>query len=287
VARVLLFGKDGQLGRALAPLLGRDHELIAVGRAEVDFAEADSYESGVRTAVRDVRPDVIVNAAAYTAVDRAEREPEQAMRVNAVSVGAMGEAAAEVGARVLHYSTDYVFDGAKAAPYIEQDATGPLQIYGESKLAGEDALLGSGAQALILRTSWVYSAGGTNFVQTMLRIGRERAQVRVVDDQVGAPTCVADLAAATVEILRKWSGARGVYHATSAGSVSWAGFARAIFSQAAMAVDVVPIASAEYATAARRPLNSRLDCAKVAAAFGIALPEWQDGLRRVLAERNK
>jgi len=287
VARVLLFGKDGQLGRALAPLLGRDHELIAVGRAEADFAEADSYESGVRTAVRDVRPDVIVNAAAYTAVDRAEREPEQAMRVNAVSVGAMGEAAAEVGARVLHYSTDYVFDGAKAAPYIEQDATGPLQIYGESKLAGEDALLGSGAQALILRTSWVYSAGGTNFVQTMLRIGRERAQVRVVDDQVGAPTCVADLAAATVEILRKWSGERGIYHVTSAGSVSWAGFARAIFSQDAMAVDVVPIASAEYATAARRPLNSRLDCARVAAAFGIALPEWQDGLRRVLAERNK
>lgn len=287
MARVLLFGKDGQLGRALAPLLGRDHELIAVGRAEADFAEADSYESGVRTAVRDVRPDVIVNAAAYTAVDRAEREPEQAMRVNAVSVGAMGEAAAEVGARVLHYSTDYVFDGAKAAPYIEQDATGPLQIYGESKLAGEDALLGSGAQALILRTSWVYSAGGTNFVQTMLRIGRERAQVRVVDDQVGAPTCVADLAAATVEILRKWSGERGIYHVTSAGSVSWAGFARAIFSQDAMAVDVVPIASAEYATAARRPLNSRLDCARVAAAFGIALPEWQDGLRRVLAERNK
>ena len=287
MARVLLFGKDGQLGRALAPLLGRDHELIAVGRAEADFAEADSYESGVRTAVRDVRPDVIVNAAAYTAVDRAEREPEQAMRVNAVSVGAMGEAAAEVGARVLRYSTDYVFDGAKAAPYIEQDATGPLQIYGESKLAGEDALLGSGAQALILRTSWVYSAGGTNFVQTMLRIGRERAQVRVVDDQVGAPTCVADLAAATVEILRKWSGERGVYHVTSAGSVSWAGFARAIFSQDAMAVDVVPIASAEYATAARRPLNSRLDCARVAAAFGIALPEWQDGLRRVLAERNK
>ena len=287
MARVLLFGKDGQLGRALAPLLAASHELIAVGRAEADFSEADSYESGVRSAVRDVRPDVIVNAAAYTAVDRAESEPELAMRVNAVSVGALGEAAAEVGARVLHYSTDYVFDGAKASPYIEQDATGPINIYGASKLAGEDALLGSGVQALVLRTSWVYAAYGANFVQTMLRIGRERSEVRVVDDQVGAPTSVADLAVATAEILRKWAGERGVYHVTAAGSVSWAGFARGIFSAAGMVVEVVPIASAEYLTAARRPRNSRLDCGKVAADFGVRLPEWRDGLRRVLAERKK
>jgi dTDP-4-dehydrorhamnose reductase len=285
VARVLLFGKDGQLGRALAPLLAASHKLIAVGRAEADFSEADSYESGVRSAVRDVRPDVIVNAAAYTAVDRAESEPELAMRVNAVSVGALGEAAAEVGARVLHYSTDYVFDGAKASPYIEQDATGPINIYGASKLAGEDALLGSGVQALVLRTSWVYAAYGANFVQTMLRIGRERSEVRVVDDQVGAPTSVADLAVATAEILRKWQGERGVYHVTSAGSVSWAGFAREIFSQAGIATEVVPISSAEYPVAARRPLNSRLDCGKIAAAFGVVLPEWRDGLRGVLAER--
>jgi dTDP-4-dehydrorhamnose reductase len=287
MARLLLFGKDGQLGRALAPLLAASNEVIALGRADADFAEADAYDSPVRTAIRDVRPELIVNAAAYTAVDKAEAEPELAMRVNAVSVGALGEAAAEIGARVLHYSTDYVFDGEKASPYVETDATGPLNIYGKSKLAGEDALLGSGAEALILRTSWVYAAAGSNFVQTMLRLGRERAELRIVDDQIGAPTTAGDLAAATVEILRKWHGERGVYHVAAAGEVSWAVFAREIFAHAGLAVNVVPISTAEYPTAARRPQNSRLDCGKVAAAFGVMLPDWRDGLRRMLVEVQK
>jgi dTDP-4-dehydrorhamnose reductase len=290
VARILLFGKDGQLGRALAPLLSARGELVALGRAEADFADPDA----VKTAVRDSQPKLIVNAAAYTAVDKAESEPELAMRVNAWSVGVLGEAAAEVGARLVHYSTDYVFDGTKAAPYVEEDAPHPLNVYGESKLAGENALLDSGAQALVLRTSWVYAAAGKNFVQSMLRIGRERsaggnssAELRIVDDQVGAPTSAEDVAAATVAILDKWQGERGVYHLTAAGAVSWAGFAREIFAQAGMAVQVVPIASAEYPTAARRPRNSRLDCAEVAREFGVRLPAWQNGLRRVLAETHK
>jgi dTDP-4-dehydrorhamnose reductase len=289
VARILLFGKDGQLGRALVPLLAQvnqvtSNEVIALGRVDADFAEADAYDSPVRTAIRDVRPGLIVNAAAYTAVDKAESEPDLAMRINAVSVGALGEAAAEIGARVLHYSTDYVFDGAKQTPYVETDATGPLNVYGESKLAGEDALLGSGAEALILRTSWVYAASGSNFVQTMLRLGSQPADLRIVDDQVGAPTSAEDLAVATVEILQKWHGERGVFHVTASGSVSWAGFAREIFLQAGLSVNVVPISTSEYPTAAQRPRNSRLDCTKAAAQFGVTLPDWRDGLRQVLAQ---
>jgi dTDP-4-dehydrorhamnose reductase len=283
VPRILLFGKDGQLGRSLGQALAGCGEIIALGRDEADFAESEA----VRTAVRDVRPEVIVNAAAYTAVDKAEREPELAMRINAVSVGVLGEAAAEVGARVIHYSTDYVFDGEKPAPYLEQDATRPLNVYGASKLAGENVLLGSGAQVLVLRTSWVYAATGHNFVQTMLRLGREKDELRVVDDQAGAPTSADDLAAATAAILEKWQQQRGIYHATAQGEVSWAGFAREIFAQAGMQVKVTPIPSKAYPTPAKRPRNSRLDCGKLAREFGVVLPDWRDGLRRVLAEETK
>jgi dTDP-4-dehydrorhamnose reductase len=278
--RILLFGKDGQLGQCLAGPLATVGEVTTLGRGEADFADPIA----VRQAVRDLRPEIIVNAAAYTAVDKAEQEPETVMTVNALSVGVMGEAAAAIGARVLHYSTDYVFDGKKAAAYAETDATGPLNLYGESKLAGENALLGGGAQAVILRTSWVYATRGRNFVHTMLRLGGERSELRIVDDQVGAPTSAEDLAAATVKILQRWRQDSGVYHATAGGEVSWAGFAREIFRLAGMTPRVVPIPAAEYPTPAARPANSRLDCGKLLQDFGVSLPTWQDGLSRVMAE---
>jgi dTDP-4-dehydrorhamnose reductase len=282
--KILLLGRDGQLGHALAVPLTALGQVTAMGRAEADFADTDALSAMVRY----LQPEVIVNAAAYTAVDKAESEPENAMRVNTVSVGALGEEAARIGARVVHYSTDYVFDGTKPSPYVETDATGPLNTYGESKLAGENALLGSGAHAIVLRTSWVYAARGRNFVHTMLRLGRERARLgtdlRVVGDQIGAPTSAEDLAAATVVLLRNWTVQRGVYHATAQGEVSWAGFAREIFDLAALPVHIVPITTQEYPTPAARPRNSRLDCSKLLKDFGIALHPWQDGLRRVMAE---
>ncbi len=281
--RILLLGKDGQLGQALAVRLVAAGDVTAMGRAEADFADTEM----VRQVVRDVRPELIVNAAAYTAVDKAESEPELAMRVNTTSVGALGEEAAKIGARVIHYSTDYVFNGAKPSPYVETDATAPLNVYGESKLAGENALLGSGAQALVLRTSWVYAARGRNFVHTMLRLGAERPQLRVVDDQIGAPTSAEDLADATVKLIAGWTVQSGVYHATALGAVSWAGFARQIFKLAGLPTEVVPIATEEYSTPAARPRNSRLDCGKLFADFSVALPEWQTGLQRVMAELGK
>jgi len=281
-AGILLFGKDGQLGRALlATLQGigdATGPVTAMGRSEADFADTES----IRQTVLDLRPRIILNAAAYTAVDKAESEPELAMRINTTTVGAMGQAAAAVGARVVHYSTDYVFDGTNPSPYVETDATAPLNIYGESKLAGENALLGSGAQAIVLRTSWVYAAVGKNFLHTMLRLGRERDELRIVDDQTGAPTAAEDLAAATVRILQNWHQQSGVYHATAQGQVSWAGFAAEIFSMAGIGPKVVPIPAAEYPTPARRPANSRLNCAKLLADFGVQLPAWQQGLRQVM-----
>ncbi len=286
--RVLLLGKDGQLGRALQIALRAERiqkqdgfEVTALGRAELDFAEP----AEVRAAVERYRPELVVNAAAYTAVDRAESEPELAMRVNAESVGALGEAAKAAGARVIHYSTDYVFDGEKQGAYVETDAANPLNVYGRSKLEGERALMGSGVEAVILRTSWVYAARGRNFVQTMLRVGAERDEVRVVEDQVGAPTSAEELARATVQVMERWEeGKGGVYHATAGGAVSWAGLAREIFVRAGMGVRVVEIKSAEWETAARRPLNSRLDCGKLEREFGVRMEPWERGLKKVMGE---
>lgn len=278
---ILLFGRDGQLGHALVAPLASLGAVTAMGRDEADFTDSEI----IRATIRDLQPKVIVNAAAYTAVDRAEQETQTAMQVNAVAVGVLGEESAKIGARVIHYSTDYVFDGDKSAPYTEQDAPAPLNLYGESKLAGENALLGSGAQAIILRTSWVYAARGRNFVHTMLRIGRDRDEVRVVDDQAGAPTSAEDLAGATVALLRAWNAQPGgVYHAAAAGQTTWAGFAREIFSLAGLSTRVVPITTADYPTPARRPKNSLLDCAKLQRDFAIALPDWHNGLRRVMAQ---
>lgn len=280
MAGILLLGRDGQLGKALRIPLQALGEVTALGRAEADLADP----VGLRMVLRDLRPETIVNAAAYTAVDKAEAEPELAMRVNAVGVGVIGEEAARIGARVVHYSTDYVFDGTKDSPYTEIDLPHPLQVYGKSKLAGEDALLGSGALALVLRTSWVYAAKGRNFLTTMLRLGRAREEVRVVDDQIGAPTAADDLADATVEVLKKWQAQAGVYHMTAQGAVSWAGFAKEVFALAGLQARVAPISSEEYPTPAARPKNSRLAGDKVLADFGVALPPWRDGLRRVMAQ---
>lgn len=254
--------------------------VIAVGRAEVDLAEP----ARVRAAVERWRPQLVINAAGFTSVDNAETEPELAMRVNGESVGVLGEAARTIGARVIHYSTDYVFNGEKDGAYVETDATRPLNAYGRSKLAGESALMASGADTMILRTSWVYAAWGNNFVQTMLRLGKQHKEVRVVDDQIGAPTAAEDLAAATLKAIDKWDRQCGIYHAAAAGAVSWCGLARKIFQLAEMDVVVLPIQSKDWVTPTRRPKNSRLDCGKLEREFGVRLPPWQGGLERVVQE---
>jgi len=276
--RILLTGRNGQVGwevqKALAPL----GELTALGRAELDLSDAGR----LREAVREANPDVIVNAAAYTAVDKAESEREAAFAVNATAPGILAEEAKRNGALLVHYSTDYVFDGAKPVPYVEEDEPNPINVYGASKLAGERAIAGSGCRYLILRTSWVYGPRGSNFLLTILRVARERPELRVVDDQIGAPTSSRAIARATAQVLRP--GAHGTYHLSAAGQVSWCGFARAILARAGVATAVVPIRSEDYPAAARRPRNSRLDCSRLRETFGVALAPWEAGLAEVMAQ---
>lgn len=259
--------------------------------ARIDLSERDD----LTRALDHLAPDLIINAAAYTMVDRAEDEPELAQRVNAEAVGAIAGWAARHGARVVHYSTDYVFDGAATRPYREDDAPAPLGAYGRSKLSGERALAASGARHLVLRTAWVYSARGHNFLRTMLRLGGEGATLRVVDDQIGAPTPAGVIAAASVTVLAQWledaDPARdGLYHLVTAGRTSWCGFARALFAgaQAAGLLPRVPevqaIRTADYPTRAHRPAWSVLDTAKLRGVFDVALPEWQAALGPVIAE---
>jgi dTDP-4-dehydrorhamnose reductase len=301
---ILLLGADGQLGfelrRALMPLgaltcATRRGEL-APGLA---CERADLAQPGSLAALLDrLRPALIVNAAAHTAVDRAEDEPALAMCVNAEAVGELGRWAAAHAAAVLHYSTDYVFDGAATVPYREDDATAPLGSYGRSKLAGEEALRASGCAHLVLRTAWVYAARGHNFLLSMLRLARERDELRVVADQYGAPTPASLIAAASAAILTRWlsldSAARraqgGTYHLTSAGHCTWHDFADAIIGRA-HAMGLLPkrtpvraIATADYPTRAQRPHWSVLDCSRVQQAFGLALPSWQQGLDSVLSD---
>jgi dTDP-4-dehydrorhamnose reductase len=288
--RILIVGAYGQVGRELLRSFAGAGEIISRDRDTVDLAAPDQ----VRAMVRDSAPGVILNAAAYTAVDRAESEPEAAIAVNAHASGILAEEALRAGALLVHYSTDYVFDGSKAAPWVESDAPNPLNVYGASKLAGEEAIQQAGGKFLIFRTSWVYGPHGQNFLLTMLRLGRERESLQIVDDQFGAPTSSIELADATRAIVggilagqfgapSNWA---GLYHMTCAGSVSWCGFARAIFARADTLLhgkvpQVRPIASAEYPTPAKRPRNSLLSNEKLHTRFGVRLAPWEAALDTV------
>jgi dTDP-4-dehydrorhamnose reductase len=277
--RILLSGRNGQVGWELERSLGPLGELVATDRAVLDLADPES----IRRAVREARPAVIVNAAAYTGVDRAETEPDTAMRINAAAPGVLAVEAKRLGALLVHYSTDYVFDGAKEAPYTEEDRAHPLNVYGKSKLEGEQAIVASGCRHLILRTSWVYSTRGNNFLRTILRRAREQPELRVVNDQIGAPTSAAAIARATAAVLSH-ERREGIFHMSASGKTSWHGFAEAIVARTGLATRIVGIRSEEYPTAARRPRNSLLDNAKLNGAFGIALEDWRDQLAGVMAE---
>jgi dTDP-4-dehydrorhamnose reductase len=292
--KILLTGKDGQVGfelvRALAPL----GEVVASGRAECDLQDAGA----LRELVRSHGPDLIVNAAAYTAVDRAESEREAAFAINARAPGILGEEAARLGALVVHYSTDYVFDGFGQAPYAEGDTPDPQNVYGSSKLAGERKLAEACSRHLILRTSWVLGSHGGNFAKTMLRLAAERERLTVVDDQVGVPTSAALLADLTAHLVRQHareggtSFPYGTYHVAAAGETNWYEYARFVLDAAHAAgrslragpADVLPVKSAAYPTAAKRPANSRLDTSLFRHTFGLRLPPWQDGVRHVLQQ---
>jgi dTDP-4-dehydrorhamnose reductase len=284
--RILVTGKDGQVGSEFARLYRSASDVVLVGRGECDLSD----EQSIRDVVRRVKPEVIINAAAYTAVDQAEREPELCFAINAAAPRVLAQEAARLDALLVHYSTDYVFDGEKAEPYLETDSINPVSVYGASKAAGEAAIAESTNRFLVLRTSWVYAAQGRNFLRTMLRLGGERSQLRVVDDQVGAPTSAPAIAAATIRLVERYASpgehlARGIYHMTAGGSTSWCGFARAIFSAGMLDAvpEVQPIASSEYPTAARRPANSVLSNDKFARTFGFRLPLWQQQLQEVMA----
>lgn len=296
--KILLLGKNGQVGwelqRSLAPL----GELVALDRSSTE-ADGGCGDLGQPEALRDtvlrLRPDVIVNAAAHTAVDKAENEPELARAINALAPGALAQAAQEVGALLVHYSTDYVFDGSGNTPWTERAATGPLSVYGQTKLEGEQLIEEACEHHLILRTSWVYAARGGNFAKTMLRLAKERERLTVIDDQFGAPTgaeLIADVTAHAIrQVLRQPQDA-GIYHLAAAGETTWNGYARFVLDtvrelQPALplvAREVAPVPTSAFPTPARRPLNSRLDTTHLCQTFGLTLPHWQQGVRRMLTE---
>ena len=292
--KILLLGKNGQVGwqlqRALAPL----GEIVALERKDAGGDLADPQ--GLAAAVCAAKPQVIVNAAAYTAVDKAESEPQLARLINTEAPAALAREAAASGALLVHYSTDYVFDGSGSAPWQESDATGPLNVYGTTKLAGEQAIAASGCAHLTFRTSWVYAAHGDNFIKTMLRLAATRERLTVIDDQKGAPTgaeLIADVTAHAISQTLQQPAKAGLYHLTAAGEASWFDYAQYVLALARQARPqgvktaaggVQPIASSQYPAAARRPLNSRLDTRRLQAAFGLQMPPWQQGVTRVLRE---
>lgn len=285
-SRVLLLGASGQLGAELGRLLEDRYELTALTRAEADFSQPEQ----VGKIVADLKPDILLNAAAYTAVDRAESEPELAFLVNARTPEILAQEAARFGGLLIHYSTDYVFDGSKAAPWVEDDPAGPLSVYGRSKLAGEQAIAAQGGNYLIFRTSWVFAPHGKNFLLTVLRLARERNQLAIVADQKGAPTSAAAIARATAQVL-EGGGERpsGVYHLTCAGETTWHGFAQAILEEASEALGgkrpkVLPIPTSQYPTPANRPANSVLDNGKLLRTFGVALPRWREALAEAVSQ---
>jgi len=286
--KILIFGKTGQVGQGLSKDLAAHAEVTVLGRTDVDLRDSNS----LRATINRVRPEIVVNAAAYTAVDQAESEAETAFAVNAQAPGVMAAACRELGSLLIHYSTDYVFDGSATQPYTETDLVAPQGVYGKSKLEGERAIQDSGVNHVILRTSWVYSNHGRNFLNTMLRLAGERKELRVVDDQVGTPTFAGALSRATaalIDIAARNDGLSasqlGLYHVTCTGQTSWCRFAQAILEDAGVqGVQVLPITTAEYPTAAKRPAYSVLDPTKFTETFGVELPPWRDALRECLRE---
>lgn len=298
--KILLFGKGGQVGwelqRSLAPL----GELVALDFDSTDYCGDFTDQAGLAETVRAVAPDVIVNAGAHTAVDRAEAEPELVRTINATAPGVLAHAARRVGAWMVHYSTDYVFDGSGALPRLESEIPGPLGVYGRTKLESEQLIQASGCKHLIFRTSWVYAARGGNFAKTMLKLAQERESLKVIDDQIGAPTGAELLADVTALALRQVirqanetrSSLSGVYHVAAAGETSWFEYARHVIAQAEkqnpaikiVAKSIEPVPSSAFQTAAKRPLNSRLDTTKIQSVFGVAMPHWKTGVNRMLTE---
>jgi dTDP-4-dehydrorhamnose reductase len=293
--KILLLGKNGQVGwelqRSLAPL----GEVLALDRHSGDFCGDMSQPERLAQTVLTWRPQVIVNAAAHTAVDKAESEPELARCLNATAPAALAQAAAQVGALLVHYSTDYVFNGQGQSPWQEDSATGPLSVYGQTKLEGELAIVASGCPHLIFRTSWVYAARGGNFAKTMLRLGAERERLTVIDDQHGAPTgadLIADVTAHAIRASLQQPALSGLYHLVAAGETTWHGYASHVLAQArriqpdlALKVsEIAAVPTSAFPTPAQRPLNSRLATHKLQEAFGLVLPPWQQGVNRMLAE---
>jgi dTDP-4-dehydrorhamnose reductase len=293
--KILLLGKNGQVGwelqRSLAPL----GEVLALDRHSADFCGDLSQPERLAQTVLAFQPDVIVNAAAHTAVDKAESEPELARCLNVTAPAALAQAAAQIGALLVHYSTDYVFNGQGQSPWQEDSATGPLSVYGQTKLEGEQAILASGCAHLIFRTSWVYAARGGNFAKTMLRLGAERERLTVIDDQHGAPTgadLIADVTAHAIRATLLQPTLGGLYHLVAAGQTTWHGYASHVIAQAqriqptlALKVgEIAAVPTSAFPTPAQRPLNSRLATHKLQKAFGLVLPPWQQGVNRMLAE---
>lgn len=286
--KVLINGRHGQVSLELQRRLGNLGDLIVMGRDQLDLMQPEQ----IRRQVRNVRPDLIINAAAHTAVDQAESEPQTAFAINAVGPGILAEEALALDIPLIHYSTDYVFDGLKAAPYNEDDLPNPLGVYAKSKWAGEQAISNVQGKHLILRTSWVYSTHGRNFLLTMQRLLQDKPELRVVADQIGAPTWAGTVANSTRALIENWQKGNvnwGTYHLTAGGETSWFGFAQAIGEalqqQGKSCAKLLPIPSSDYPTPAARPLNSRLDCSRLQREWGVAQPDWQTALRECLAEQ--
>jgi dTDP-4-dehydrorhamnose reductase len=289
---VLVTGVNGQVGYELARTLQGLGNVVAVDRSVLDLSNLDQ----IRAVVRDVRPALIVNPAAYTAVDKAEQEADLAMLINGEAPGVLAEEAKKLGAALIHYSTDYVFNGTKEGAYVEDDATDPQNVYGRSKLAGEEAIAATGVNHLVLRTSWVYGTRGKNFLLTMLRLGADRPELKVVADQFGAPTWCNTIATLTAHIVAQsfaaadgpawWNERSGVYHLCAGDSTSWHGFASAIFELAGLPnrPNTLPIPASEYPTPATRPANSRMSNEKLAQVFGLAAPHWREALQLCLTD---
>src|SRR5471032_1984287 len=284
--KILISGQHGQVSRALQQRIKDLGELIVLGRDQLDLAHPEQ----IRQQVRAHSPDLIINAAAYTAVDQAESEVDLAFAINATAPGIFAQEAADLGVPLIHYSTDYVFDGSQEEPYTEDDPTNPLSVYGDSKLTGERAIAAAQGQHLILRTSWVYSNHGRNFLLTMQRLLQEKPELRIVADQIGAPTWAGTIAHSTRLLIERWRDGRagywGTYHLSASGETSWFGFAQAIgeqlVKQGKRCARLEPIPSSAYPTPATRPLNSRLDCSQLQREWNVQQPEWQHALLECL-----